>query len=216
MSPRTPLLWTVLSLACNEKPAPSPGQAQPAAEPAAVQTAPPTAVDTSGAPSADPTPAPSAAASAGAAPKPSATTALAAKPAGSGGATAASAEPPPVERKGAAVGDGTFSAWLQSAGKYRAGQPGSVTAVLVAKEPYHCNEKYPYKFKLDPAPANLSFPQSTVSGMSVSAARSTMAIPFTANAAGPATISGTLSFSVCTADKCLIEKRPLTVAIHVE
>ena len=34
--------------------------------------------------------------------------------------------------------------------------------------------------------------------------------------AGPAKLAGVLSFSVCSADKCLIEKVPLSLAVNVE
>ncbi len=130
-------------------------------------------------------------------------------------------EPPPKEKvvktsKGKAVSDAPFSVWLQGAGSYPSGKPGAVTAVLVAKKPYKCNDKYPYKFKLDAAPSGISFPSTTVRSMSVGAQRSTMSIPFQADSAGSKRISGTLSFSVCTDSKCLIEKRKLAVDVKVE
>lgn len=117
--------------------------------------------------------------------------------------------------KGDEVKGASFATWLQG-GSYNVGQQGNVTAVLTAKDPYKCNEKYPYKFKLNAPPDGVSYPSETVRSMSVSAKRSTMSIPFTAAKAGKHTISGTLSFSVCTADKCLVEKRPLAVTVNVK
>ena len=118
--------------------------------------------------------------------------------------------------KGKVVTDAPFAVWLQSSGKYKKGQTGTVTAVLKANDPFKCNEKYPYKFKLDAPPAGVSYANSVVRNMSVSPKQSTMSIPFTANEAGAKTISGQLSFSVCTDAKCLVEKRNLSVSVKVE
>jgi hypothetical protein len=137
-------------------------------------------------------------------PRPKASEASAAVP-----APAASVETAPV------AGD-SFSVWMQSAKSYDAGKPGAVTAVLSAKDPYHCNEKYPYKFTLDPAPAGVTYPQPVVRGMRVGAKRSDMSIPFVASQPGKANISGELAFSVCTAEKCLIEKRRMSVSVNVK
>jgi hypothetical protein len=46
-------------------------------------------------------------------------------------------------------------------------------------------------------------------------ARATLPIPFTAEA-GKHTVSGQLSFSVCTDDKCVIEKRELALEIEAK
>src|SRR5262249_34833013 len=93
----------------------------------------------------------------------------------------------------------TFNLWMQSAGKYKAGQQSSVQVVLVAKGDYHCNDKYPYKFKLGAPPAGVSYPQPVVraEGMSVTPARSIMSIPILPSAPGDAKVGGTFSFSVC-------------------
>jgi hypothetical protein len=42
----------------------------------------------------------------------------------------------------------------------------------------------------------------------------TMNVGFTPEAAGKHTISGVLQFSVCTDDKCLIEKRDLALEVQ--
>jgi len=125
---------------------------------------------------------------------------------------AESAEP----SKGSDVSAASFSTWLQSAGSYESGKPGTVTAVLVAKAPYKCNAKYPYKFKLDAPSGGISYPESTVRGMQVSPKRSSMSIPFLPTQAGKATISGQLSFSICTEERCVIEKRNLSVTVDVK
>lgn len=126
--------------------------------------------------------------------------------------TSSGAEP----RKGADVSADSFSTWLQASGTYERGKQGNVTAVLVAKPPYKCNDKYPYKFNLDAPGAGVTYPESTVRGMQVTPKRSTMTIPFVPSQAGKATISGTLSFSICTEERCVIEKRPLSVTVDVK
>jgi hypothetical protein len=69
---------------------------------------------------------------------------------------------------------------------------------------------------LDAPGGGVSYPQNPVKGMSVSEKSGSMAVPFKASQKGKATISGTLSFSVCTEDKCLIEKRALSVTVDVD
>jgi hypothetical protein len=118
--------------------------------------------------------------------------------------------------QGAVVSDEAFSTWLQAQSPAKAGGPITVEAVLTAKPPYHCNAEYPHKFKLNAAPAGLSYPEETVRGMKVTPERSVLAIPVKAEAAGKPTISGTLSFSVCTAERCMVEKRDLSLALDVK
>lgn len=118
--------------------------------------------------------------------------------------------------KGEDVGAASFSTWLQASGSYEAGKQGTVTAVLVAKDPYKCNAKYPYKFKTAPPSGGITYPQTTVRGMQVSPKRSTMSIPFVPSQPGKATVSGEFSFSICTDERCVIEKRNLTVTVDVK
>jgi hypothetical protein len=127
----------------------------------------------------------------------------------------AAAAPAGSEKQGTVVSEDAFSAWLQTASPAKAGGPVQLEAVLVAKPPYHCNPEYPHKFKLNPAPAGLAYPEETVRGMKVTPERSTLAIPVNAQSAGKPTISGTLSFSVCTEERCMVEKRDLSVALDV-
>jgi len=117
--------------------------------------------------------------------------------------------------EGVAASSDAFSTWLQAAAPAKAGAPVELEVVLTAKPPYHCNAEYPHKFKLNAAPG-LSFPAETVKGMRVTPERSVLAVPVTATSAGKANISGTLSFSVCTEERCLVEKRDLTLALDVQ
>jgi hypothetical protein len=107
-----------------------------------------------------------------------------------------------------------FSVYLQARASYRRDEPSSVQAVLVAKDPFHCNEKYPYKFTLDPPSAGIKYDAQVVRGMSIGAKRSVMTIPFVASQSGQ--VAGELAFSVCTESKCLLEKRRLSVRVNVQ
>lgn len=117
---------------------------------------------------------------------------------------------------GAVVNDDAFSTWLQAASPAPLGTPTHVEAVLVAKAPYHCNEEYPHKFKLNAPPPGVTYPEETVRGMQVTPERGVLRIPLQAATPGLVKISGTLSFSVCTDERCLVEKRDLTLDLQVK
>ncbi len=89
--------------------------------------------------------------------------------------------------------------------------------MLSAKAPFHVNDKYPYKFKIKEAPglkfANLVVAKDQVK---LEPARATVPVAFTPESAGKHTIAGQLSFSVCTDDKCMIEKRDLALEIEAK
>jgi hypothetical protein len=108
----------------------------------------------------------------------------------------------------------------------KAGQAGAVEIVLAAKAPYHVNDKYPIKLKLNEKPGvkydsltitkdavKLGRPAGKTAGDFVTA---TVPVSLTADAAGKRTVSGRLAFSVCTEDKCLMEKRDLVLDVVVE
>jgi pyruvate/2-oxoglutarate dehydrogenase complex dihydrolipoamide acyltransferase (E2) component len=109
-----------------------------------------------------------------------------------------------------------FDLVLQPKGDYASGKAGEADVVLSAKPPYHVNDKYPYKFKLKEAPG-LSFANMVVTKELVKfePARATVPVAFTPSA-GKHTLSGQLSFSVCTDDKCMIEKRDLALEIEAK
>lgn len=122
----------------------------------------------------------------------------------------------PEPALGGVVSEEAFSAWLQAPAPASASAPAHVEAILMAKAPYHCNEEYPHKFKLDAPPPGVSYPEETVRGMQVTPERGVLRIPLQASVAGPVKVSGTLSFSVCTEERCLVEKRPLALNLLVK
>lgn len=99
----------------------------------------------------------------------------------------------------------------------KAGQAGVVEIVLAAKAPFHVNDKYPIKLKLKETPGvkydNLVIGRDAVK---LEAMKAVMPVSFTADAAGKRTVAGQFAFSVCTEDKCLMEKRDLLLDVTVE
>jgi hypothetical protein len=99
----------------------------------------------------------------------------------------------------------------------KAGQPGAVEIVLTAKAPYHVNDKYPIKLKLKETPGvkydNLTIGKDAVK---LEPMKAVMPVSFTPDGAGKRTVAGQFAFSVCTEDKCLMEKRDLVLDVNVE
>jgi hypothetical protein len=110
-----------------------------------------------------------------------------------------------------------FDLALQPKGSYASGQAGEAEIVLSAKAPFHVNDKYPYKFKIKEAPG-LKFATLIVAKdqVKLEPARATVPVAFTPESAGKHTVAGQLSFSVCTDDKCMIEKRDLALEIEAK
>lgn len=110
-----------------------------------------------------------------------------------------------------------FELSIAPKGAYKKGQPGEAEIVLLAKGAFHVNDKYPYKFKLKEGGA-LKFAAPVVSKehVKLEEKRATMVVGFTPEASGKHVLAGQFAFSVCTDDKCLIEKRDLALEIAVE
>lgn len=131
--------------------------------------------------------------------------------------TTPEAPPPPPVESPKQTGQ-AFSVWLQSSGKYTAGQQGAVEAVVMPKGEFHCNQEYPYKFVTSSLSSGVTFPKSTyrAEGLSLSPNRAVMRIPFVPQSAGEARIGGTFHFSVCTDQQCVVEKRDVFVTVNVQ
>lgn len=135
------------------------------------------------------------------------------------GDTKAAPEPAkdePAPTVGEKKTEGSYAAWLQSSGKYSVDKPGTVVAVVSAQGEYKCNDKYPYKFKLNAPPPGVSYGADTVRGASIGKKQTSLSIPFTPSSAGAKTISGTFYFSVCNEETCQIKKQPMSVTVNVE
>lgn len=113
--------------------------------------------------------------------------------------------------------EANFDLTLSPKGAYAPGQAAEAEIVLVAKAPFHVNQNYPYKFKLKDAPG-LKFANAVVGkdAVKLEPARATLPVAFTPESAGKHTLAGQMSFSVCTDDKCMIEKRELSLDIDAK
>jgi hypothetical protein len=135
------------------------------------------------------------------------------------GAVAAPATPAAAAPAGAAkFSDTGFDLSLEAPkGSLKAGQAGAVEVVLTAKAPYHVNDKYPIKLKLKETPGvkyeNLTLGKDAVK---LEAMKAVMPVSFTPDGSGKRTVAGQFAFSVCTEDKCLMEKRDLALDVTVE
>jgi hypothetical protein len=140
-----------------------------------------------------------------------------AAPAVADSGAAAPAEAAPSAPAASKYTEAGFDLVLQPKGSYASGQAGEAEIVLNAKEPFHVNEKYPYKFKLKEAPG-IKFPNLVVSKdlVKLEPTKATVPVAFTPESAGKHTVAGQLSFSVCTNDKCMIEKRDLALEIDAK
>lgn len=96
----------------------------------------------------------------------------------------------------------------------KVGEAAEATVTLQAKAPYKVNQEYPIKLKLGES-AGLTYPAATVGKdkVTLEAKKAVMKVPFTPSAAGEHSLRGVLAFSVCTDERCLIEKRDLAVRL---
>jgi hypothetical protein len=141
-----------------------------------------------------------------------------APPKEAGNAAAAAPESAAAPAGAAKFSDPAFELTLDAPkASLKAGQPGTVEIVLAAKAPFHVNEKYPIKLKLKETPGvkyeNLVIGKDAVK---LEAMKAVLPVTFTPDAAGKRTVAGQFAFSVCTEDKCLMEKRDLLLDVNVE
>jgi hypothetical protein len=123
------------------------------------------------------------------------------------------AKPAPVVR-GPAVTTSQYSTYLQTTGRYAAGEAGSIVAVVVAKGDYKCNDKYPTRFTAVRAEGVAVSP--TVVKGSLTGKTGSLTIPVRVTKAGPASVRGELKFSVCSEERCLLEKQELALDFEVK
>jgi hypothetical protein len=139
------------------------------------------------------------------------------------GADAAAAAPAPAAADAAPTGSAKFSdtgfelSLEAPKAPVKAGQAGNVEVVLAAKPPFHVNDKYPIKLKLKETPG-VKYENMTITkdAVKLEPMKAVMPVSFTPDAAGKRTVAGQFSFSVCTEDKCLMEKRDLLLDVNVE
>jgi len=129
------------------------------------------------------------------------------------------ATPQETPQAAGAVDNPNFSVRLTFEGPCKKGETCTALVTVDAKGGYHINDKYPYRFKVaDPAPAGVKFPKPVVNrdDGTFTETKAVLRVPFVAETAGEAKVGGTLSFSVCSDEKCLIEKQALEASAKVE
>lgn len=135
-----------------------------------------------------------------------------------GGDTAAANAPQALAKPaGPRVSEENFDLALLAEGPFQVGKASRASVVLDAKSPFKINDKYPYKFKHKPS-AGLSYPALVVGSeqIELQPKRATLPIEFTPQKPGRHSLAGQFVFSVCTEEKCLIERRDLAIAIDIQ
>jgi hypothetical protein len=93
---------------------------------------------------------------------------------------------------------------------------GAVEIQLSAKGGYHCNDKYPYKFKTGQSEGiQFAAPVFTKDALTLEEMKATMKVDLTPQTKGEKSIRGMFAFSLCSAERCLVEKRELETKIAV-
>jgi hypothetical protein len=111
-------------------------------------------------------------------------------------------------------------------GACTAGSPCTVALKLVATGDFHINDEYPYRFKADDAPG-VEFLGTDAGGKSTFSKAAgdwqkseekagVMTVKLLASDRGQKTIGGTFKLSVCSAQNCLLEQRPLKTQVDVK
>ena len=107
----------------------------------------------------------------------------------------------------------------KTVGTYAAGKEGIVDIVLTAKDPFHINDAYPYKFRTpETAPEGVKYPKPLLvrADGTFNEKTGTFHLPFVASKTGKYKVGGTLSLSVCSPSSCLMEKVDLEVDVDVK
>lgn len=112
-----------------------------------------------------------------------------------------------------------------ASGRCAAGGACNVTLKLVATGEFHVNDEYPYKFKADEAPG-VEFLGTDGAGKNVFSKAAgdwqktdeksgVMTVKFKPQDHGNKTIAGVFKLSVCSAQNCLLEQRPVAASVVV-
>lgn len=112
--------------------------------------------------------------------------------------------------------ESAFSLSIASKSPAQRNQPTELTIALAAKAPYHVNQEYPHRFKVLVTHGLTT--SSTViqrDAEKVTPDRLELLIPISVGQDAPFSLEGEMSFSLCTDEKCLMEKRRLSTTLEV-
>lgn len=110
--------------------------------------------------------------------------------------------------------EAAFHLTLSPPQSVQVGKPAVFQVILEALGEYKVNDEYPIKFQFE-AQEGTTPKKMTVSreDAKIEKNRAEMPLSVTIESAGKRKVSGRLSFSVCTEERCLIEKRELSVEV---
>lgn len=110
-----------------------------------------------------------------------------------------------------------FDVTMTARGPFKIGVLAEAEIVLLALGAYKVNQEYPIKFKLaDNAGMDHPAPVVKRDRVKLESKRAIMTVPFVPRVSGNQSVAGALAFSVCTEQKCVMEKRSLGVPVRVE
>jgi hypothetical protein len=117
----------------------------------------------------------------------------------------------------AAYSESAFDVVIRPVPPFLAGRPGVVEVQLDAKGGYHMNDTYLYRFKTH-ASDGVTYGAATYTkdAMKLEATRGIMTLEVTPASPGEKSVAGLFLFSVCTAERCLVEKRELAAKLLVD
>jgi hypothetical protein len=138
-------------------------------------------------------------------------------------AIALTADAPPAKAVGPRAEGEAFQVSLVPPASAKPGAAATARVVVTARAPYHVNRDYPTSFRVDKG-STAVFPGEKVplgegaertpcKGFPAEACALSAPLPFRAAASGETRIAGVVAFSVCNADRCLIEKVPVAVVV---
>ena len=112
----------------------------------------------------------------------------------------------------------SFKVTLEAPGPYEKDKEGAAVVRLTAKGDYKVNDEYPFRFvSQDPPADGVSYPKPTLTrgDGKFGPKEAEIAVPFVPRKSGKLQVGGVFSLSVCTAENCIMDKRPLVVDVTV-
>jgi hypothetical protein len=140
------------------------------------------------------------------------------KPASNEPTTVQAAPAPRIERP-------EFVVEIRTPASVAAGSSALAQVELMALGDFHVSPDYPMQFRGAETSSNVTWQQPVVERASFetapcangeAACRAIATVPFRVGQAGPAHAAGTLAFSVCSADRCVIEKVDLEKTVQTQ
>jgi len=120
-------------------------------------------------------------------------------------------------RKRRRIADAYFAIQAVPQPPFAVGGQARADVSLEARNGYHVNQEYPIELRLQ-APAGVDLAKARLARADASAfdeARAVFPVVFTPREAGRKEITGELRFSVCDAQNCLLERRPVNFTVEV-